>query len=45
MESSPAFAALGDLVNVPSRTELEEALFKNKGIFRSKKSLFSFGQS
>ena len=45
MESSPAFAALGDLSQVPSRTELEEALFRNKGIFRSKRSLFSFGQT
>ncbi len=44
MESSPAFAALGDLSEVPSRTDLETALFKNKGVLRSKKKLFTFGQ-
>ncbi len=45
MESSPAFAALGDLSEVPSRTDLETALFKNKGVLRSKRKLFTFGQS
>jgi len=43
MQSNPSLAALGDLTHVPSRREVEDALFTSGGALRKKRKLFSFG--
>jgi len=43
MQSNPSLAVLGDLTHVPSRREVEDALFTSGGALRKKRKLFSFG--
>ena len=42
MQSNPSMCVIGDLQDVPSKREVEMALFENGGILKKKKSLFSF---
>ena len=40
MESNPSMAVIGDLKDVPSRREVEAALFENNAVLTKKKSKF-----
>ena len=43
MQSNPSMCVIGDLQDVPSRREMETALFENGGVLnRQKKGFFSF---
>lgn len=41
LHSNPTLSVIGELEDVPSRREVEKALFENGGVL-TKKSLFSF---